>query len=90
MDYYTALSKQVEPVELTPEATSYFSKPVTGLDPRLFINGNLNSNVRNMILSMLLNHLKLEYYAPESWMRWPATTAFASPRTTPRRPGRPK
>ena len=78
MDYYSALSKQVEPVELTPEATSYFSKPVSGLDPRLFINGNLIPNVRNIILSMLLNHLKLEYYGPESWMRaWLAGSAVS-------------
>jgi len=88
MDYYSALSKQVEPVEMTPEATSYFSKPVTGLDPRLFINGNLIPNVRNIILAMLLNHLKLEYYGPESWMRaWLAGSAvsyqWAADRDTP-------
>lgn len=69
MDYYEALRKQVEPVELTPTSTSYFSKPVAGLDPRLFINGSMVPSVRNIILSKLLNYFKLEYYNPEAWTR---------------------
>ena len=69
MDYYSILAKTAEPLEISPQDTSYFSKPMAGLDPRLFRSGQLIPSVRNGILSMLYNYLRREFYSPESWAK---------------------
>lgn len=69
MDYYGILRKHAEMVELAPSETSFFSEPSKGLDPRLFSGTNLIPSVRNSILAMLLNFLKLEFYNPEAWAK---------------------
>lgn len=69
MNYYELLSQSAEAVELTPSSTSYFSKPGPGLDPRLFRNGKLLAPVREGILTLLYNHLKLGYNEPEAWTK---------------------
>jgi hypothetical protein len=67
MNYYEVLSQHAGEVELAPSETSYFSKPGAGLDPRLFRNGKLVPVVREGIITLLYNHLKLGYNEPESW-----------------------
>jgi hypothetical protein len=52
---------------LEPSETSYFSAPSAGLDPRLFENGKLNSQIRNAILQLLNNYLNANYSASHSW-----------------------
>lgn len=68
MDFYSALVAQATPVEVAPSETSYFSSPVGGLDPRLFINGKLIPSVRASILRILIDHLKTLYHSPESYI----------------------
>jgi hypothetical protein len=67
MNYYEALSSSVEHVDITPGDTSYFSNPASTLDPRLFSDNKLRSNVRDGILALLFNHLQLGYNEPEAW-----------------------
>ena len=69
MNYYEVLSQHSEDIELSPSSTSYFSKPGAGLDPRLFRNGKLIAPVREGVLTLLYNHLKLGYNEPESWTK---------------------
>jgi len=47
--------------------TSYFSKPSSILDPRLFRDGKLNSTVRSAVLQLLFNHLGEQYMGAQSW-----------------------
>lgn len=86
MNYYEVLQQSAEPVSLEPSGTSYFSVPNTGLDPRLFRNAQLDSNIRQSILGILLRHLNLRYQNVEAWMNaWLAgsavSTQWASQRT---------
>jgi hypothetical protein len=67
MDYQELLSEQAEPVDIEPGSTSYFSKPETHLDPRLFRSGKLIPNVRDAILSILFGYLNNTYQSAESW-----------------------
>lgn len=67
MNYYEVLQSHAENVDISPTDTSYFSKPSAGLDPRLFRDGKLLSNVRDAILVLLHNHLRLGYHESESW-----------------------
>lgn len=67
MNYYEALAKQAQPIDVEPGETSYFSKPNEGLDPRLFRGGNLLPAVRDAILTLLVNHLQLRYNEPSAW-----------------------
>jgi hypothetical protein len=67
MNYYEALSSSAKQVDITPGDTSYFSKSASKLDPRLFSDNKLKSNVRDGILSLLFNHLQLGYNEPEAW-----------------------
>jgi hypothetical protein len=67
MNYYEVLRTSAEPVEINPSETSYFSKPESKLDPRLFIDKSLVPSVRDGVLVLLFNHLKLGYNEPEAW-----------------------
>ena len=67
MNYYEALSSSAKQVDITPSETSYFSKPASTLDPHLFSDNNLKSNVRDGILTLLFNHLSLGYNEPQAW-----------------------
>lgn len=67
MNYYDALAKSAQEVDIQPGDTSYFSKPGKELDPRLFIDGSLRPVVRNAILTLLINHLELGYNEPTAW-----------------------
>ena len=67
MNYYEALAKQAQPVELAEQETSYFEAAAKNLDPRLFQDAVLNSHVRSIILSMVLNHLNANYREADSW-----------------------
>ena len=67
MNYYEALAKSAEEVNIASGDTSYFSKPGKDLDPRLFIDGHLRPLVRNAILTLLINHLELGYNEPTAW-----------------------
>jgi hypothetical protein len=69
MNYYEVLRESSSEIEISPNETSYFSAPGAGLDPRLFRNGKLVGNVRQGILTLLYNHLKLGYNEPESWTK---------------------
>ena len=59
MNYYEVLRTSAEPVEIKPSDTSYFSKPESTLDPRLFRGNSLAPSVRDGILVLLFNHLKI-------------------------------
>ena len=67
MNYYEALSQQAEPVDVTPSETSYFSEPSKTLDPKLFTGDKLRPYVRDAILSLLYNHLKVTYREADAW-----------------------
>ena len=69
MNYYDALRNQAEDVALEPSDTSYFSDSGDNLDPRLFREGTLTPYVREAILTLLYNHLKLGYNEPEAWTK---------------------
>lgn len=69
MNYYEVLRGQAEDVALEPSDTSYFSDSGEELDPRLFRDGKLTSYVREAILTLLYNHLKLGYNEPEAWTK---------------------
>lgn len=53
---------------LQPAETSYFSTPAAGLDPRLFQNGKLRPNVRNLILKTLLNYVDSKFIGSNGWI----------------------
>ena len=67
MNYYEALRSLAEPVEVKPGETSYFSVASDELDPRVMSSGRLRPEVRDAILILLFNHLKLGYNEPEAW-----------------------
>lgn len=69
MNYYEALAKSAQEVNIQPGDTSYFSKPGKNLDPRIFIDGALRPVVRNAILTLLINHLELGYNEPTAWCK---------------------
>jgi len=67
VDYYEALVKNAQEVEVEPGESSYFSEPNKKLDPRIFSDNNLRPVVRNAILTLLINHLELGYNEPTAW-----------------------
>lgn len=67
MDFYKALAAKATPVEITPSETSYFSAPQAGLDPRIFRDGKLLTDIRNAILGELLNFLSAKFQTPADW-----------------------
>lgn len=87
MNYYDALVRQAEPVKLEPSETSYFSTPGAGLDPRLFRNGKVVPHIRSLILRILFDHLKQNYYNPEAFAHvWLAGSAVSYQWTAARKP----
>jgi hypothetical protein len=67
MNYYEALANAAKPVDIAESDTSYFSKPESKLDPRIFRNNKLIPTVREAILILLFNHLELGYNEPTAW-----------------------
>lgn len=67
MDFYEALAAKAVPVNIEPSNTSYFSTPEIGLDPRIFRDKKLISEVRNSILGYLFNYLGKKYTSPYDW-----------------------
>lgn len=87
MDYYKALVQQARPVSVEPSDTSYFSAPVSGLDPRLFRNGKVIPSIRASILRILFTHLKLRYVNPEAYVQvWLAGSAVSYQWSAARKP----
>jgi hypothetical protein len=88
MSYYDILREHAAAVDLDPADTSYFSKPSSNLDPRLFRDGTLLSAVREGILVLLYNHLKLGYNEPEAWTKvWLAGSGVSFNWEAAREPG---
>ena len=69
MNYYEVLKNSAPDVSITPADTSYFSKPNSEVDPKLFRNGKLVPNVRSSIITYLYNHLDLGYKEAPSWTK---------------------
>lgn len=69
MSFYDQLAKHAESVNLEESETSYFSKLDEGLDPILFTAGKLAPYVRTAILTLLINHLELNYSQPTAWFK---------------------
>jgi len=67
VNYYEALARSAQPVNVEEGDTSYFSTPNEGLDPRLFRGGQLLPAVREAILTLLVHHLELGYNEPTAW-----------------------
>lgn len=75
-------------VGVSPATGSYFSKPETKLDPRLFIGDALRPWVVNSIKRILLDHLKTNFTAPEKWTRmWLAGSGISYQWSAVRDPG---
>lgn len=87
MDFYQALVSQAKPVVVEPSETSYFSKPGTGLDPRLFRSGKVIPAVRSSVLRILFDHLRIYFRSPESYCHvWLAGSAVSYQWTAARKP----
>jgi hypothetical protein len=54
-------------LSLTPEETSYFVPPSTGLDPTLFAGTSLKSDISRGVHSALYHFWSSRYSSPESW-----------------------
>jgi hypothetical protein len=88
MDFYSALAAQATPIELEPSETSYFSNPLAGLDPRLFINGKIIPSVRASILRILFDYLKSIFQSPENYIYvWLAGSGVSYQWSASRTPG---
>jgi hypothetical protein len=69
-------------------ATSYFSRPSTQLDPKLFDNEGLKPWVRTGVLSMLFEYLATHFVAPHTWTRaWLAGSGVSYQWEAAREPG---
>ena len=87
MNYYEILGAKAESVEVEPSSTSYFSEPGAGLDPRLFRDSKLVSDVRQSILGILLRHLSIRYQNAEVWAHvWLAGSGVSKQWTAQRTP----
>lgn len=68
MNYYDTLAQMASSsVEVVPGESSLFSTPEKNLDPRLFSNDKLLTNIRTSIMGTALNFLSGIYKNPESW-----------------------
>ena len=82
------ISSRFSEVDVEPSSTSYFSKPETELDPRLFIGNTLRPWVRNGIKRLLFEHLSVRYTAPERWVSmWLAGSGVSYQWSASRDPG---
>lgn len=75
-------------VGLERASTSYFSKPETELDPRIFIGNTLRPWVKNSIKRILFEHLGVRYSSPERWIKaWLAGSGVSYQWSASRDPG---
>ena len=82
------LDQIVGPVVIQGSATSYFSSPETGLDPKLFTGITLNGWVRNGLLQLLFGFLNEEYRHPDLWTHvWIAGSGVSFQWSAAREPG---
>ena len=73
---------------MTVYPTSYFSRPATTLDPKLFEGRVLRAWARNGIMGLLMDFLKLHYRHPELWTHpWLAGSAVSYQWEAAREPG---
>jgi len=82
------ISNRFSEVDVSPSSTSYFSKPETELDPRLFIGTTLRPWVRNGIKRLLFEHLGIRYTNPDRWVSmWLAGSGVSYQWSASRDPG---
>ncbi len=82
------ISNRFSEVDVSPSSTSYFSKPETELDPRLFIGTTLRPWVRNGIKRLLFEHLGIRYTNPNRWVSmWLAGSGVSYQWSASRDPG---
>lgn len=82
------ISSRFSEVDLSPSSTSYFSKPETELDSRLFVGTTLRPWVRNGIRRLLFEHLVVRYTSPERWVSmWLAGSGVSYQWSASRDPG---
>lgn len=82
------ISNRFSEVDVSPSSTSYFSKPETELDPRLFIGTTLRPWVRNGIKRLLFEHLGIRYTNPDRWISmWLAGSGVSYQWSASRDPG---
>jgi hypothetical protein len=75
-------------VNVEQSSTSYFSRPETELDPRIFIGKTLRPWVRNAIKRILFEHLSVRYSMPEKWTKaWLAGSGVSYQWSASRDPG---
>ena len=75
-------------IGLEPSDTSYFSKPETELDPRLFTGEHLRPPIRNGIKRILIEYLAKRYTSPERWTKsWLAGSGISYQWSATRDPG---
>lgn len=75
-------------VGIDQSSTSYFSRPETELDPRIFIGNSLRPWVKNSIKRILFEHLGVRYTAPERWTKaWLAGSGVSYQWSASRDPG---
>lgn len=70
-EHLSALDAHTAPSpEIAPKSTSYFSRPESSLDPRLFGEDNhMHQEVRQDLLSKFDDHMRSRYTGHESWSR---------------------
>jgi len=77
-----------EDVFATPNETSYFSEPSSGLDPKLFDGMSLKPWVRNTVLRLLFDELATMYQDPHRWISaWLAGSGVSYQWEASREPG---
>lgn len=82
------ISSRFSEVDLSSGSTSYFSKPETELDPRLFVGTTLRPWVRNGIKRILFEHLGVRYTSPDRWISvWLAGSGVSYQWSASRDPG---
>jgi hypothetical protein len=75
-------------MNITPASTSYFSRPSTQLDPKLFDNEGLKPWVRTGVLSMLFDYLGKNFSSPHNWTKvWLAGSGVSYQWEAARAPG---
>jgi hypothetical protein len=75
-------------VNLERASTSYFSRPETELDPRIFIGNSLRPWVKNSIKRILFEHLGVRYTSPDRWVKaWLAGSGVSYQWSASRDPG---
>jgi hypothetical protein len=82
------MNNRFSEVQVEPQSTSYFSKPETELDPRIFIGDRLRPWVRNSIQRILFEYLSKQYSSPDRWVNmWLAGSGVSYQWSAARDPG---